>query len=210
MHFSDKNLNFIGQLFNDNGNIKPWEGIKTEFRLKDTHQIYWLQIIDALPKSWNDVILKDKENAKNLVIFYHRIVRKSHICSLNKLTSKELYLILVDKNTVKSTAQDYFENLFQSCEFTWKKMYFLIRNTTLDTKVHMFQCKVLHNILYVNKMLFKFGKVKDVYIYSFGFLSIQFYLILCLTKCNTKFVFFCFILLFYFCTFFIKGKKVIF
>ena len=124
MHFSDKNLNFIGQLFNDNGNIKPWEDIKTEFRLKDTHQIYWLQIIDALPKSWNDVILKDKENAKNLVIFYHRIVRKSHICSLNKLTSKELYLILVDKNTVKSTAQDYFENLFQSSEFTWKKCIF--------------------------------------------------------------------------------------
>ena len=64
MHFSDKNLNFIGQLFNDNGNIKPWEDIKTEFRLKDTHQIYWLQIIDALPKSRNNVILKDKKMQK--------------------------------------------------------------------------------------------------------------------------------------------------
>ena len=64
MHFSDKNLNFIGQLFNDNGNIKPWEDIKTEFRLKDTHQICWLQIIDALPKSRNNVILKDKKMQK--------------------------------------------------------------------------------------------------------------------------------------------------
>ena len=40
-----------------------------------------------------------------------------------------------------------------------KKIYFLIRNTTLDTKTLMFQYKVLHNALYVNKMLFKFGKV---------------------------------------------------
>ena len=29
----------------------------------------------------------------------------------------------------------------------------------MDTKVRMFQYKVLHNTLYVNKMLFKFGKV---------------------------------------------------
>ena len=49
--FSDKNLNVIGQLFNDNGNIKPWKDIKMEFHLKNTQKIYWLQIIDALPKS---------------------------------------------------------------------------------------------------------------------------------------------------------------
>ena len=75
-------------MFNDNGNIKPCKDLKTEFHLKDTHKIYWLQIIDALPKSWKDAILKDKGNAKNLVIFDHHIVRKSQICSLNKLNSK--------------------------------------------------------------------------------------------------------------------------
>ena len=48
--FSDKHLNFIGQCFNDNRNIKPWKDLKIEFRFKDTHQIYWLHIIDAFPK----------------------------------------------------------------------------------------------------------------------------------------------------------------
>ena len=33
--FSDKNLNFIGQLFNDNRNMKPWEDIRIEFHLKE-------------------------------------------------------------------------------------------------------------------------------------------------------------------------------
>ena len=33
--FSDKNLNFIGQLFKENGNIKPWQDIKIEFHLKE-------------------------------------------------------------------------------------------------------------------------------------------------------------------------------
>ena len=157
--FSDKNLNLIGQLFNDNGNIKPWKDLKVEFHLKDTHKIYCLQIIDALPKTWKDIILKDKGNAKNLVTFDHHIVRNSQIFRLNKLTSKELYLILVDANTVKPTSQDYFENLFKALQFNWKKIYFLIRNTTLDTKAHMFHQKALHNTLHANKRLFKFRKV---------------------------------------------------
>ena len=112
-----------------------------------------------MPKSWKDAILKDKGNAKNLVIFDHHIVRKFQICSLSKLTSKELYVTLVDANTVKPAAQDYFENLFESSDFNLKKKYILIRNTSLDTKARMFQYKVLHNTLHVNKMLFKFGKV---------------------------------------------------
>ena len=64
--FSDKNLDFIGQLFNDNGNIKPWKDLKIEFHFKDTHKIYWLQIIDVLLKTCKEIILKDKGNTKNL------------------------------------------------------------------------------------------------------------------------------------------------
>ena len=71
--------------------------------------------------------MKDKGNTKNLVTFDHHIVRNSQICRLNKLTSKELYLIIVDTNTVKPTAQDYFENLFETSQFNWEKIYFLIR-----------------------------------------------------------------------------------
>ena len=64
--FCGKNLNLTGQLFNDNGNINPWENIKIEFYLKDSHKIYWLQIINALPKTQKDITLKEKENVKNL------------------------------------------------------------------------------------------------------------------------------------------------
>ena len=113
-----------------------------------------------MPKSWKDVILKDKGNAKNLAVFDHHIVRKSQTCSLNKLTSKELYLNLVEVNAVKPITQDYFENLFEIFVFNWKKN-FLIRNTTFDTNARMFQYKVLNNTLYANKMLFKFGKINS-------------------------------------------------
>ena len=37
--FFDKNLNFIDQLFDTNGNIKIWDNTKTELHLKDLHRI---------------------------------------------------------------------------------------------------------------------------------------------------------------------------
>ena len=119
--YSDKNFLLINS--NDNGNIKLWKDLKIEFHLKDTHKIYRLQIIGALPKTWKDIILKDKGNTKKVVIFDHHIVRNYQICSLNKIT-KELYLIAVDVNTVKPTEQDYFENLFETSQFNWKKNIF--------------------------------------------------------------------------------------
>ena len=61
-------MNVIGQLLNDNKNIKLWKNREFEFHLKDTHNIHWLQIIDALPKTWKNIILKDKGNAKKVFL----------------------------------------------------------------------------------------------------------------------------------------------
>ena len=41
--------------------------------------MYWLQIINALPDTWEDIVLKDKGNAKSFIIFDHHIVRNSQI-----------------------------------------------------------------------------------------------------------------------------------
>ena len=63
---------------------------------------------------WKYIIFKDKGNAKYLVIFDHHIVRKCQIYGHNKLISEDLYLILVDADSVKPTTQDYFKNLFET------------------------------------------------------------------------------------------------
>ena len=76
-------------MLNKNGIVKRREDIKVEFHLRNI--LYCLPKVNALPKTWKDMILKDKGNARNLVLFDHHIVRKFQICSLNKLISKELY-----------------------------------------------------------------------------------------------------------------------
>ena len=127
-----------------------------EFHSKDTHKIYWLQIIDALPKTWRDIILKNKCKAKKIVIFdYHKYENFKFVVLTNLLIKS---LILADANNVKPTAQDYFEILLKHPSLTWK-INSLIHNTTLDTKGRMLQYNDLHNIPYAKKMFFWFGSV---------------------------------------------------
>ena len=159
-YFSNKNLNFVGELFETDGKIKPWEKIKTLYNLPNNMEFCWMQIVHALPKSWKKEILENKGNSNNLVIYDHHLIKKSQVYSLNRLDSKELYNILITSIYSKPTSQLYYENSFETL-FEWKNIYLLPRKITLDTTLRVFQYKILNNILYLNKMLFRFEKVSS-------------------------------------------------
>ena len=59
-----------------------------------------------------------------------------------------------------SSGKKYFGKVFPNQNFDWKKTYVLPRLVTLNSFQGNFQCKILHNILYLNNMLFTFGKIK--------------------------------------------------
>ena len=67
-------------------------------------------------------------------------------------------LLLSSDNT--PTSQTYFGKVFPNENFDWKKMYILPRVVTINSLQRNFQYKILRNILYLNKMLFTFGKTK--------------------------------------------------
>ena len=56
------------------------------------------------------------------------------------------------------TSQKYFIRLFPDLQSDWKGIYLLPRKVTIDTKLPIFQYKLLNNILYLNKYLFMFRK----------------------------------------------------
>ena len=69
------------------------------------------------------------------------------------------------RNT-EPTSQKYFENFFPSLSFTWKDVYILPRIVTINTRLRVFQYKVLNNALYLNKHLYIF-KLSDTKLCSF-------------------------------------------
>ena len=48
----------------------------------------------------------------------------------------------------KQTSQLYYEKCFKNIDFDWKSVYLLSRMVTVDTKLKVFQYKILNNILF--------------------------------------------------------------
>ena len=100
-------------------------------------------------------------NSISLAIHDHHLIRKHQILCLNKLDSKELYNIQLLANFLKPTSQAYFENVFVGHVFEWDNIYILSRIVATDSTIRIIQYKILHNVLYLNKKLFKFSKINS-------------------------------------------------
>ena len=89
----------------------------------------------------------------------YNLIKKNQFYALSKLDSKELYKLQVLLKCTKPTSQHYFEKHFSLSNIDWKNIYTLPRVVTVYNKIRVFQYKLLNNILFLNKMLSKFGIV---------------------------------------------------
>ena len=104
---------------------------------------------NSILEKWKLTIKRSSRDAKNLIIHAHHLIKGSRILILEKLTSKELYQILISSRTNKVTLVTYFETKF-----------ILPRLTTYNTYLLSFQYKILHNIVFLNKKLYLVGITK--------------------------------------------------
>ena len=77
------------------------------------------------------------------------------------MENRELYQRQISGKYEKPTSQLYYERCFNKFDFDWKLIYLLPRMVTVDSILRVFQYKILNNILFVNKMLFKFRQVES-------------------------------------------------
>ena len=159
--FAENGLNFVGQLFDGNGKLISWEVLKTQFNLLDRNKFQWLQIIHAIPIEWKNSLSTFQGNLKNLLVQDLNLIKKSHVYCLSRLDSKELYNLQITLKFIKPTSQYYYETSLNQTDIDWKRIYIIPRIVTIDTKLRNFQYKILSNVLYLNKMLLKFGISKD-------------------------------------------------
>ena len=148
-------------LVNENCNFKSWETLKNEYHLDDKLCFQWIQLIHAIPLMWKQKINDRKENVEtNYVAQDHHLIKNTTVIVLNKLTPREIYSVLLLSSGNTPTSQKYFGKVFPDENFDWKDIYILPRVATINSFQRNFQYKILHNILYLNKMLFTFSKIK--------------------------------------------------
>ena len=126
----------------------------------------WFQLIHAIPKSWKKDIKIDQGNCRNLLYLNHHLIKNNQIYSIEKLKVNELYSLSISLRNAVPTSQKCFENFFPSLSFTWKDVYNLPCIVTINTRLRVFQYKVLNNALCLNKHLYIF-KLSDTKLCSF-------------------------------------------
>ena len=117
---------------------------------------YW-QIIHALPQHWKETIKQFAGNLNNLYIQDHHLIKCNTIYNLEKRNSKELYHMQLLLKYNKPTCQGYHKKNFDDYVFNLKLIYRIPRIATFETKIRIFQYKVLNNVLYLNKKVFHSG-----------------------------------------------------
>ena len=91
-----------------------------------------------------------KGNCKNIIYLNHHLIKNNQILPIEKLIPKELYSLSIVLKNELPTAQKYFSNIFRNLQVEWKEIYLLPCKVSIDTNLHMFQYKILNNILYLN------------------------------------------------------------
>ena len=104
---------------------------------------------------------KKTENTSFQVVKDHLLLRDSRIIILEKLSSKELYSLLISAIVHQPTSQKYFDNLFPNTELPWKEIYLTERKATANSHLRWFNYKIINNVLYLNEKLFQFGKIQS-------------------------------------------------
>ena len=88
---SPEGINFVGQLFQNNQQIRKWDELKREFDFIENKKIIIVQILHALPISRKEIVANYTKSINNLVIQDHHLIKRHKILSLSKLNSATLY-----------------------------------------------------------------------------------------------------------------------
>ena len=111
------------QRFSHNVSIKEWHEFKREHKLHESFYFQWLQLINSIPERWKFIIRENYENATNLIIHDHHLVKGSRVIALDKLISTEMYSVLISKARNKPSSNVYFENLCNDYNTDWTPIY---------------------------------------------------------------------------------------
>ena len=104
-------------------------------RYELTNDIFfqWAQLKHTIPTRWKNLIFNYTGTNENDLYQNHHVIKGARILFVNKLSSKEMYAVLILNTVNKPTSNIYFEKSFENTTLDWSKIYLLSRLATIDT-----------------------------------------------------------------------------
>ena len=169
--FYDCNINTIGDLCDAKGAFS-WEIARSK-GLQNSDFMKWAGIIHAIPKAWKQQIKMERPPEENDGLYQRDVCLtfKGKNIDIRQISTREIYNFKVEKLFKPPTAQLNLCNRMQVENIDWNIIYSRIYSTTVDSYLRFFQYKVLNNILYLNRDLYRFKLLDNAS--SCSFCSIQ-------------------------------------
>ena len=113
---SSNNINFLMRLVDRNGVFKNWNIPGHKYYLKNNLHFQWMQLTSATSSNCKNII-KQNNNINTFTTTQHHFIRNSRVLTVQIVTSKELYWILITTIEHRPTSQKYFERKIHLTEF---------------------------------------------------------------------------------------------
>ena len=139
---ADKKINFVSDLFDENGELKSWQKILNDFQLTQKSYFKWVQLIHAIPRPWKSAALNDKGNCKNIIYLNHHLIKNNQILAIEKLIPKELYSLSIVLKNQLPTSQNIFAKFSPIYRFNGKRF------TSYHVKFQLTPIYIWSNIKY--------------------------------------------------------------
>ena len=130
----------------------------------------WLQLIHTISKSWKKDIKINQGKCRNLVYLNLHLIKNPNFTPLKSSKQMNFILFLYRWEILCLSHKNILKIFFPSLSFTWKDVYILPGIATINTRLRVFQYKVLNNVLYFNKhpYIFKLSDTKLLFFLQSG------------------------------------------
>jgi len=156
-------VDFVGDLFDNNADILSWADFSRLHSPPPGKFFRYMQIIDAIPQAWKDIISTNKEAflENNNTCRHQHFLGLTRIVNLENLSSRFMYIQYLAKLKRKPTSETTISNYFENTTLFWPGIHMVARQATIDSYTRMFHFKCTHNILYLNNRLHKMGLAEN-------------------------------------------------
>ena len=140
------------------GSIRDFEELAQK-GIQCSKYFTWIQLVNSASKDWRLIIKKalPRESGKL------QLDITKYICSVNKkmipiklLICQTIYFWFLQNVKSQTTSAKYFEKKLQpQDEINWNHVFLLPRKVTIESKMRIFQYKILSNILFLKCKTFQ-------------------------------------------------------
>ena len=149
-------------LYNPVGLIESWQSISQEFGLENPNFISWYSTVQCIPREWKELIRHTGNlPADHFSDFRHGVFISGFFTKLSQVKANQIYDSPFQKCFIPATAKKTLSGKFGIGEELWPKIYMLSSKFAIDTRTKVFQYKILNNVLYLNKHLYKMKVVES-------------------------------------------------